>query len=77
MADPDFRARIRLIVALEEVQLAARALGLDAAAVGALHAPLEMRVDAWCYRIERAATAWTRVTASPLFRRARTGRAAA
>lgn len=77
MADPEARARLRLIVALEDVQRAARVLGLDAAAIGGLHAPFAMRADAWCHRIDREAIAWARVTASPLFRKARARPAAA
>lgn len=48
--DPEARARIRLVLALEEVRAAAKALGLDAAAIGELYAPLGLRIDAWLHR---------------------------
>jgi hypothetical protein len=67
VVDPEAAARMRLIVALEEVRGAAKALGLDVAAIGALYAPLALRVDAWCHRIERDAAAWDRISTSPLF----------
>jgi hypothetical protein len=46
-------ARRRLVDALDEVKAAARAYGLDPTAVGELYAPLAMRIDAWCYRVDR------------------------
>jgi hypothetical protein len=48
--DPEARARLRLIEAVEEVRLAARALGMDSEAIGMLHTPLALRADAWLWR---------------------------
>lgn len=47
--DPEYRARLRLVAACEEVRAAARALGLDPAA-GELYAPWSLRADAWLWQ---------------------------
>ena len=54
--DPEAAARLRLIEALEEMRAAAKALGLDVAAIEELHAPLAVRADAWCWRVEQLLT---------------------
>jgi len=76
MADPEARARIRLIDALEEVRVAARALGLDADAIGELHAPLALRIDAWLWRVDSEAIAWEHIVGAPIFSMARLRRVA-
>lgn len=71
MDDPEAPARLRLIDALDEVRVAARALGLDADTIGELHAPLTLRIDAWFWRIHSEASAWRRFAGAPLFTQAR------
>jgi hypothetical protein len=71
MADPEAAARLRLIVALDEVHAAAKALGMDVAAIGELYAPLPMRVDACIGRTHREANRWDRLRRAPLFHAAR------
>ena len=77
MADPEALARLRLIEALDEVGAAARALGLDVDAIGELHAPLALRIDAWLWRVHSEAIAWENVVGSPLFGKTRSHRVAA
>lgn len=74
--DPEAAARLRLIAAVEEVRPAAKALGLDSAAIGELYAPRAMRVDAWLTRVDREASAWRRMMKAPLFSEARSRRVA-
>ena len=71
MSDPEALARLRLIDALDEVRVAAHALGLDADAIGELHAPLTLRIDAWLWRVNSEAIAWRRIAGAPLFSKAR------
>jgi hypothetical protein len=77
MADAEARARLRLIDALDEVRVAARVLGLDADAIGELHAPLTLRIDAWLWHVTCEAIAWRRIAGSPLFSTSRPRRVAA
>ncbi len=63
----DADKRRRLIDAIDEMRLAARAFGIDTDAVGQFYAPWPMRVDAWLYRVERDRRAWQRLLRSPLF----------
>jgi hypothetical protein len=51
--DPEARAWLRLQDALDEVHIAARALGLDVTRRGELYAPLSLRVEAWLWRSSR------------------------
>jgi len=62
--DPEAAARRRMIEALEELHAAAKALGLDPDRIGEIHAPLQLRADAWCWRVERDAAAWQRLVRS-------------
>jgi hypothetical protein len=48
----EVQARRRLVDVLDEVKAAARAYGLDPDAIGELYAPLPMRIDAWCHRVD-------------------------
>lgn len=48
--DPEARAARRVVDALDEMRAAAKALGLDADAIGELHVPWQLRADAWLYR---------------------------
>ena len=65
--DLDAAARRRLIDAIDEVRIAAKAYGLHPASIGELYAPLPMRCEAWLCRVERERCSWQAILAAPLF----------
>jgi len=50
---PRTLAEHRLLLAIEEVKAAARALGMDSDALYAASAPRSMRIEAWLWRTSK------------------------